>query len=112
MASIIELGLQTGVIESNARFEGMPACGVAHTLRINGSGRSCNLAIGCSAWLALSVATTVTWGQATSSDKPSRVTASPAQDNGVKGVASLFRFEPTGLSLLQPYSRGKIPVIL
>ena len=34
---------------------------------------------------------------------------SPAQLDA--DVAALFRYEPTGLSLLRPYERGKIPVV-
>ena len=35
----------------------------------------------------------------------------PPGEGMVAGVAGLFRFEPTGLSLLQPYRRGLIPVV-
>src|SRR5262245_36200221 len=44
------------------------------------------------------------WAQA-----PAKV---PSPQKAHADVASLFRFEPTGLSLLQPYRRGRIPVVL
>ena len=48
---------------------------------------------------------------------PSRVQSSrevpvPAPAKADADFAGLFRFEPTGLSLLRPYSRGRIPVVL
>jgi pimeloyl-ACP methyl ester carboxylesterase len=57
---------------------------------------------------ALFAITTVSWGQVTSGAGPS----SPAQTRANPSVATLLRFEPTGLSLLTPYERGRIPVVL
>ena len=66
---------------------------------------------GIPAMLLALVAATSAWGQGprqvvltreTKDHPPSRADADPA---------GLFRFEPTGLSLLRPYRRGKIPVL-
>ena len=60
--------------------------------------------------VALSAATSA-WSQA-----PSRVESPPARSGHLSSradtaVVSLFRYEPTGLSLLKPYQRGRIPVV-
>ena len=64
--------------------------------------------VGFSVAFALFAFTTASWGQVTSSAGPS----SSAQTAAHPGVATLLRFEPTGLSLLKPYARGRIPVVL
>jgi hypothetical protein len=62
--------------------------------------------------VAFFIATTSAWAQAPSRVEPSREATVPAQAQADPAVVSLFRFEPTGLSLLRPYRRGKIPVVL
>jgi pimeloyl-ACP methyl ester carboxylesterase len=52
------------------------------------------------------------WAQAPSRVQSPRDAAGPAPAKADASIAGLFRFEPTGLSLLQPYRRGRIPVIL
>ena len=58
------------------------------------------------------IVVTSAWAQ-----DPSRV-ESPSQAPGQApakanaDIVGLFRFEPTGLSLLRPYRRGRIPVVL
>ena len=67
--------------------------------------------IGFSAAIVALIAATSAWSQAPSpvgtigrDDRPLVVRADT-------DVAGLFRFEPTGLSLLRPYRRGKAPVV-
>jgi pimeloyl-ACP methyl ester carboxylesterase len=43
--------------------------------------------------------------------EPSREPPGPSTAKQDTDVAGLFRYEPTGLSLLQPYRRGRIPVV-
>ena len=64
--------------------------------------------VGFSVAFAFFAITAASWGQVTTSAGPS----SPAHIKATPSVATLLRFEPTGLSLLKPYERGKIPVIL
>ncbi len=52
------------------------------------------------------------WAQAPSRIEASREAPGPSPAKADADVAGLFRFEPTGLSLLRPYRRGKIPVVL
>ena len=43
--------------------------------------------------------------------EPSRVPIESAPAKHAADVAALFRYEATGLSLLRPYQRGRIPVV-
>jgi pimeloyl-ACP methyl ester carboxylesterase len=61
--------------------------------------------------VATLVAVSSAWAQAPSVDAPSRVPAGPAPTRPDVDVARLLRYEPTGLSLLRPYRRGRIPVV-
>jgi pimeloyl-ACP methyl ester carboxylesterase len=56
-------------------------------------------------------AATSAWCQAPSRVEPSREAAGRSSSKGDTDVVGLFRFEPTGLSLLRPYQRGKTPVV-
>ncbi len=62
-------------------------------------------------WLATVsvVAATSAWGQGPPTVESAVKTAarSPARAD----VGGMFRYEPTGLSLLRPYQRGKVPVL-
>jgi pimeloyl-ACP methyl ester carboxylesterase len=58
------------------------------------------------------VAVSTAWPQGRSGDTPPRLPPRPAATTPDADVAGLFRFEPTGLSLLQPYRRGLVPVVL
>jgi pimeloyl-ACP methyl ester carboxylesterase len=44
-------------------------------------------------------------------DRPPRVPPGPTPATNEADVAGLLRYEPTGLSLLQPYRRGRVPVV-
>jgi pimeloyl-ACP methyl ester carboxylesterase len=104
-----EQASKTGVAAVVVRTVEMTAGQAARTLRRDRSGVwSRGHVIG--SWLALVLfaITTTSWGQAASRVEPSR----PAQTKARPGVGALLRFEPTGLSLLTPYERGKIPVVL
>ena len=46
-----------------------------------------------------------------SADEPSRMPPGPPPATTDADVAGLHRYEPTGLSILRPYRRGRIPVI-
>lgn len=50
--------------------------------------------------------------QERASDAASRVASGPPQSTTGAEVAGLLRYEPTGLSLLRPYRRGRVPVVL
>ena len=52
------------------------------------------------------------WAQVPSRVEPSREAQGRTPPRADADVVGLFRFEPTGLSLLRPYQRGKIPVVL
>jgi pimeloyl-ACP methyl ester carboxylesterase len=52
------------------------------------------------------------WPQGRSADAPSRTSPGPQPATSDADVAGLLRYEPTGLSLLRPYRRGRIPVVL
>ncbi len=52
------------------------------------------------------------WAQAPSRIEGSREAPGRSPAKADADVAGLFRFEPTGLSLLRPYRRGKVPVVL
>jgi pimeloyl-ACP methyl ester carboxylesterase len=67
--------------------------------------------IGFSAAILL-IAATSAWSQAPSRVESSDGVPGPAPQKADADVAGLFRFEPTGLSLLRPYRRGRIPVVL
>jgi pimeloyl-ACP methyl ester carboxylesterase len=60
--------------------------------------------------IATLAAATLAWPQGPSGVEPSRP-SSPSPAKRDADVARLFRFEPTGLSLLQSYRRGRIPVV-
>jgi pimeloyl-ACP methyl ester carboxylesterase len=57
------------------------------------------------------VAVSTAWPQVPSADVPPRSPSSPAATTPDADVTALLRFEPTGLSLLQPYRRGLVPVL-
>src|SRR4051794_9943686 len=61
-------------------------------------------------FLAL-VAATSAWGQGPRQVVSTPETKGPSPSTADSDPAGLFRFEPTGLSLLRPYRRGKIPVL-
>ena len=67
--------------------------------------------IGSSAAIVALIAATSAWSQAPSRVEPSREASGRSSSRADTDVAGLFRFEPTGLSLLRPYQRGKIPVV-
>jgi pimeloyl-ACP methyl ester carboxylesterase len=58
------------------------------------------------------IAATSAWAQVPSRVKSSRDARGPAPAKADTDIIGLFRFEPTGLSLLRPYRRGRIPVVL
>ena len=58
------------------------------------------------------LAATSARSQVSSRVESSREPPAPAPAKADPAVVSLFRFEPTGLSLLSPYQRGRIPVVL
>src|SRR5262249_14822817 len=58
------------------------------------------------------LAATSARSQVSSRVESSREPPVPASAKADPAVVSLFRFEPTGLSLLSPYQRGRIPVVL
>ena len=67
--------------------------------------------IGSSSAIVALIAATSAWSQAPSRVEPSREASGRSSSRADTDVVSLFRFEPTGLSLLRPYQRGKTPVI-
>jgi len=64
--------------------------------------------------VAVAAVIAATWARAQvpSRVEPSREARGPAPPKADADVVGLFRFEPTGLSLLRPYRRGRIPVVL
>ena len=64
---------------------------------------------------SIGIATLVTiataWTRGPSGDAPSRQPHGPPAAMPDADFAGLFRYEPTGLSLLQPYRRGRVPVV-
>jgi pimeloyl-ACP methyl ester carboxylesterase len=58
------------------------------------------------------IAATWAWAQVPSRVEPSREAQGRTPPREDTDVVALFRYEPTGLSLLRPYERGRIPVIL
>src|SRR3954469_10731838 len=60
----------------------------------------------------MSMLATSAWAPAPSRVESSRETSAPGPPKADADVAGLFRFEPTGLSILRPYRPGKIPVVL
>ena len=67
--------------------------------------------IGSSSAIVALIAATSAWSQAPSRVEPSREASGRLSSRADTDVVSLFRFEPTGLSLLRPYQRGKTPVV-
>ena len=67
--------------------------------------------IGSSSAIVALIAATSAWSQAPSRVEPSREASGRSSSRADTDVVSLFRFEPTGLSLLRPYQRGKTPVV-
>jgi pimeloyl-ACP methyl ester carboxylesterase len=59
----------------------------------------------------LLVAPTSAWGQSPAAIKTSETAAGRSPARARADVAGMFRYEPTGLSLLRPYERGKVPVV-
>ena len=72
---------------------------VMHVICINSRGRGL-------------IAATSAWAQAPSRVESPREAPGPAPPKADSDVVSLFRFEPTGLSLIRPCRPGKIPVVL
>jgi len=64
-----------------------------------------------SAVIVALIAATSAWSQAPPVVEPSREAAGRSSARAATDVVGLFRFEPTGLSLLRPYQRGKTPVV-
>ena len=64
-----------------------------------------------SAVITVLIATTSAWSQVPSGVEPLRETSSRSSSTAATDFVGLFRFEPTGLSLLRPYRRGKVPVV-
>jgi pimeloyl-ACP methyl ester carboxylesterase len=62
--------------------------------------------------IVILVAATSARPQSPSEARPSRVPPGTAPAKLDADIAGFFRYEPTGLSLLQPYRRGRIPVVL
>src|SRR5262245_36034920 len=58
------------------------------------------------------IAVTSSWAQVPSRVESSREARGPSPAEADADIVGLFRFEPTGLSLLRPYRRGRIPVVL
>jgi pimeloyl-ACP methyl ester carboxylesterase len=57
------------------------------------------------------IAATAARSQSPAGVEPSREPAAPAPAQQHADVSGLIRFEPMGLALLQPYRRGRIPVV-
>jgi pimeloyl-ACP methyl ester carboxylesterase len=64
-----------------------------------------------SAAIVVLISATSAWSQAPSRVEPSREASGRPSSRVDLDVVGLFRFEPTGLSLLRPYQRGKTPVV-
>ena len=60
---------------------------------------------------AFLIAATSAWGQNPATLETSGRAAGRSQARASADMARMFRFESTGLSLLQPYERGKVPVV-
>ena len=67
--------------------------------------------IGSSSAIVAFIVATSAWSQAPSRVEPSREASGRSSSGAATDVVSLLRFEPTGLSLLRPYQRGKTPVV-
>jgi pimeloyl-ACP methyl ester carboxylesterase len=67
--------------------------------------------IGSSGAIVVIIAATSAWPQSQPRVEPSREVSGHSSSRVDPDVAGLFRFEPTGLSLLRPYHRGKTPVV-
>ena len=63
------------------------------------------------AGVATLIVVSLAWPGGGPADEPPRVPPGPPQAAPDPDFADLFRYEPTGLSLLRPYRRGRIPVI-
>ena len=61
--------------------------------------------------IATLVAVATAWTRGPSGDAPARQPQGPPAAMPDADVAGLLRYEPTGLSLLQPYRRGRVPVV-
>jgi pimeloyl-ACP methyl ester carboxylesterase len=68
--------------------------------------------IGSLVAVAAVIAATWAWAQVPSRVEPPREAQGRTPPRADADVAGLFRFEPTGLSLLRPYQRGRMPVVL
>jgi pimeloyl-ACP methyl ester carboxylesterase len=66
------------------------------------------------ALVAVGAVFAATWAlaQVPSRVEPSREAQGRTPPRAEADIVGLFRFEPTGLSLLRPYRRGRIPVVL
>jgi len=67
--------------------------------------------VGSSVAIFALIAVTTAWSQAPARLHSSRETSGPSFSKADTDVVGLFRFEPTGLSLLRPFQRGRIPVV-
>ena len=69
--------------------------------------------VGSSAAIVALIAATSAWAQSPSGVESDSSRGAPSRSPAKldADIAGLFRYEPTGLSLLRPYERGKIPVI-
>ena len=69
--------------------------------------------VGSSAAIVALIAATSAWAQSPSGVESESSRGAPGRSPAKldADVAGLFRYEPTGLSLLRPYERGKIPVV-
>jgi pimeloyl-ACP methyl ester carboxylesterase len=67
--------------------------------------------IGSSTAIVALIATTSVWCQIPSRVEPSHEASGRLSSRPDTDVAGLFRFEPTGLSLIGSYQRGKAPVV-
>jgi pimeloyl-ACP methyl ester carboxylesterase len=61
--------------------------------------------------IATLVAVATAWTRGPSGDAPARQPQGPPAAMPDADVAGLLRYEPTGLSLLRPYRRGRVPVV-
>src|SRR5512143_1754416 len=61
--------------------------------------------------IATLVAVATAWTRGPSGEAPARPPQGPPAAMPDADVAGLLRYEPTGLSLLQPYRRGRVPVV-
>jgi hypothetical protein len=61
--------------------------------------------------IATLFAVTAGWPQGQSGGSAPRLLPGPQRETTDADVTGLLRYEPTGLSLLGPYRRGRVPVV-